>query len=470
MRVTVGIVGFLGLGVTVAIATAQPPGGTGTTRRSATLLPPQPLHPSEVPAIARASAEELPAAFGTTPVTRPIVKNPAHGPGWLDGTDTNVRPAGGTAGGRQPTRPLATPIGSPGEEPSLVSKGVDKLKVALGGSTRGQDRMPGYLPPGVAGEQANANTPFRGTAANGAPVYAGPPAYRWYGWGSVTPGANPHAPTGQYPLASANWYAITGATPGAFPVPVMHTQRPTPGTEPPEYVVLPNPRITPHGGNSVPPVIPTSRGMTPPTDAAGYTPPPADLSRVAPTPTPTTVVPPAVTVPAMSAPPLLVITVPVSDKEPPIAAPLSAAPLPLPPLPEIKPAAALPGGPTPLPVMVTEDQQHWQLKPDAPATGEWGPAGKPRTPATAPGTSRGSPGPPVARGQVEETRTDPTATLIRGMCAGRATGVEVRWTGSKKLSVSFGCATPAEAQQLVKDISARAELAPLQIEFSVRLK
>ena len=24
-----------------------------------------------------------------------------------------------------------------------------------------------------------------------APVYAGPPAYRWYGWGSVTPGANP---------------------------------------------------------------------------------------------------------------------------------------------------------------------------------------------------------------------------------------------------------------------------------------
>ena len=70
-------------------------------------------------------------------------------------------------------------------------------------------------------------------------VYAGPPAYRWFGWGTTTPGANPYAPNGQYPQASANWYAQTGATPGAFPTQVAQAVVPPPGAQPPQYAPTP---------------------------------------------------------------------------------------------------------------------------------------------------------------------------------------------------------------------------------------
>jgi hypothetical protein len=61
-------------------------------------------------------------------------------------------------------------------------------------------------------------------------------------------------------------------------------------------------------------------------------------------------------------------------------------------------------------------------------------------------------------------------TLIRRLCSGRATGVDVHWTGSKKLTVGFECPTAAAAQQLVRNISARPELGPLQIDFVVQVK
>jgi hypothetical protein len=69
-------------------------------------------------------------------------------------------------------------------------------------------------------------------------VYAGTPAYRWYGYGGPTPGANPHAPQGLYPKGSANWYSQTGATPGAFPVPTSVAQR-APSYEPPTFLHQP---------------------------------------------------------------------------------------------------------------------------------------------------------------------------------------------------------------------------------------
>jgi hypothetical protein len=464
MRVTVGIVGVLGLGVTVAVAAAQTPGGAAAPRRGATLLAPQAVHPSELPAVVRASPDDLPAEPGMTPVTRPS-KAPASGPAWLNGTDPNVRPAGGAFGVRQPVRPLVQPMGSPKDEPSLVSKGLDKLKGAFGASDRPDGRQPGKLP--VAGDQPNANSPFRGTAANGAPVYAGPPAYRWYGWGSVTPGANPYAPTGQYPPASANWFSITGATPGAFPVPVMNPLRPAPGTEPPAYVVVPNRRIPPVTDPALH-AVPTSRGAMPPGDGVAHMPPPApaDLTGATPpgearvTSTPTITPPPIVTIPVLTPPPTPVAT----QQEPPIALPA------VPTVPEATPAA--------LPVSVTEDQLNWQPRTGGPAGGEWGPAGnRPRTPtappATSPpqpGASRTVPGQTVARGQVGENKPDPAVTLVRRVCEGRASGVDVRWTGSKKLTVCFECRTAPEGQQLVKDICARPELGPLQIDFCVLVK
>ena len=78
--------------------------------------------------------------------------------------------------------------------------------------------------------------------------------------------------------------------------------------------------------------------------------------------------------------------------------------------------------------------------------------------------------PVVARGQMADTRPDPVATLVKQLCQGRADGVEVRWTGTKKLQVCFETRTAAEAQKLVGDISKRPELAAYQIDFCVLVK
>jgi hypothetical protein len=128
---------------------------------------------------------------------------------------------------------------------------------------------------------------------------------------------------------------------------------------------------------------------------------------------------------------------------------------------------------------VTDDSLKWQAKPGVPTAepGNWTPAsGKPQTQAVPPAApvwqeSRPTAGvQTVARGQIGDDRPDPTVTLIRTLCDGRASAVEVRWTGSQRLAVSFDCRTAADAQQLVNDISARPELGPLQIDFRVGVK
>jgi hypothetical protein len=43
------------------------------------------------------------------------------------------------------------------------------------------------------------------------------PAWKWYGYGTPTPGRNPLAPAGVYGGVPANWYTASGATPGAVP-------------------------------------------------------------------------------------------------------------------------------------------------------------------------------------------------------------------------------------------------------------
>jgi len=110
----------------------------------------------------------------------------------------------------------------------------------------------------------NPILPVSAPAAPAAPqgVYAGPPAYRWYGWGSTTPGANPHSPTGIYPKASANWYSQTGATPGAFPVPVTYPRREN-GAEPPIYVGGPNQGMIESAGRIVIAEMPRTKAPVP---------------------------------------------------------------------------------------------------------------------------------------------------------------------------------------------------------------
>jgi hypothetical protein len=43
------------------------------------------------------------------------------------------------------------------------------------------------------------------------------PAWKWYGYGTPTPGRNPLAPNGSYAPVPVNWHTTSGATPGAIP-------------------------------------------------------------------------------------------------------------------------------------------------------------------------------------------------------------------------------------------------------------
>jgi hypothetical protein len=71
---------------------------------------------------------------------------------------------------------------------------------------------------------------------------------------------------------------------------------------------------------------------------------------------------------------------------------------------------------------------------------------------------------------LNDGNTDTIAALIKQLCQGRATDVEIRWTGSKKLMVCFEIRGTADAQKLVAEISKRSELAPYHIDFCVLVK
>lgn len=96
------------------------------------------------------------------------------------------------------------------------------------------------------------------------------PAWKWYGYGTPTPGTNPLAPNGSYLSVPGNWYPSVGATPGAVPavglssIPgVINDPTPTPkptlsiAKEPPLVVVPPSdgpslPRVNPPMSSSPP--------------------------------------------------------------------------------------------------------------------------------------------------------------------------------------------------------------------------
>jgi hypothetical protein len=558
MRVTVGAIAVLGFAVTVAVA--QPP----ARERGAELKAPQALPSGDLPPVVRGAGDDFPTApyLSTTPVPRTYgAATGSNGSGW------NVFPAGGTVPAPGPVGSLAPAQTDPNPPPKMI----DRIK---GYVTADKQPAPKAAP--TPAEQATAHTPFRGTGTNGAPVYAGPPAYRWYGWGSVTPGANPLAPAGQYPKASANWYAITGATPGAFPVPITGPARVLPGTEPPNFglsrsqpasqPVVPaavpaqsQPQLVPRPsdypdtsrngwstGSKFMPAPPAAEGPThqtvsapaavaapsllPASPGPAFVPPPAPVGVPTITPAPVArpvapvLPPPDMPVPVVSAPPLpsvspatdsvtaaptrlpentpavpavgprtdsvaalvppappMPVSVPAPVVEPvkPIAPPAPVEPAKT-PLPSVPPKP-VPVAPAQLPSSVTEQPPHeeptWQrnTEPTPPAPGTWTPApGANPLPTTEPpgqmGQLGGTKGPVVARGQLNDSAPDPVTELIKKVCQGRAEGVEVRWTGAKKLSVCFEIRTAAAAQKLVADISRRPELTAYQIDFCVLVK
>src|SRR5438309_5468056 len=83
----------------------------------------------------------------------------------------------------------------------------------------------------------------------------GTPAWKWYGYGTPTPGRNPLAPNGAYAPVPANWYTTTGTTPGAVP-----HGHPGPGVVPDPAPSLKAPMgpassiaVMPHAGPGLPP-------------------------------------------------------------------------------------------------------------------------------------------------------------------------------------------------------------------------
>jgi hypothetical protein len=361
--------------------------------------------------------------------------------------------------------------------------------------------------------------PVQGTTANGAPVLAGPPAWRWYGYGTVTPGANPYAPSGQYPRGSANWYSVTKATPGAFPVPVVNPFRGGPGAEPPSYAGSApqptRPAVAPaqpiESTTITAPLRPAAAPAPVPTTPTGGTkfgPPPAEPTTVlpppvipiptltpVPIPAPVAVAPPTLAPIPLPPPPSLAplpmpqgaepLTAASKDEpEPPAAA--KAPGLPTLPALSVMPANAAPPPPVSLPVTPTvapvsapavgtlDTEIRWQSNPEhqpAPAPGTWTKPAERRPPL--PGAYL-TPRLPIARGQVaDEVQPpggDPVEGVVQAICRGRATAIDVRHTGPRKVTVCFETRTSTDATALVRDLSARPELAPYEINFCVLVK
>jgi hypothetical protein len=531
----------------VALATAVSAASAADGPRAAGLLPPRVGTPAPATVVARGAADDNPLATtpvtrrGATPTTPPAGTWAAGGNApasdWLSGVDPNVLPAGGSVSPKSAApprlasdaRPFVTPPNSarlapppmpPAGQPSPLAKGVGALKDFITPDAQPQQQQVDARSPGE---------PLQGTSASGAPVLAGPPAWRWYGYGSVTPGANPYAPSGQYPRASSNWYSVTRATPGAFPVPVVNPYRSAPGSEPPSYVGTPVPTPQPRPTAALPgPDVfaapPTPRPFLPPEPTGGtkFGHAPVETSPIVKAPPHAFVVPvPAMTTPPVAAappafspiplppPPMMpaakvpepvAMTPPARMPEPVLVAPSAKMPEPV----SVAPPAVVPAVKMPEPVAVTPpaekapepgprvtavpvpvlppasaapaaDEIRWQANPEraAPApAGTWvAPADRSR-PGPGPGASI-APRLPIARAQAGDDvpqPADPVLALVEAVCRGRAAGIDVRHTGPRRVTVCFETRTQPAAAALVRDLSARPELAPYEINFCVLVK
>lgn len=79
--------------------------------------------------------------------------------------------------------------------------------------------------PTPAGKPMSVGTPVDAMMVR--PPGDGGPAWKWYGYGTVTPNQNPHAPQGVYRPITPDWHAQSGTTPGAVPgAGLMMPQRP----------------------------------------------------------------------------------------------------------------------------------------------------------------------------------------------------------------------------------------------------
>ena len=248
---------------------------------------------------------------------------------------------------------------------------------------------------------------------------AATPAWKWYGYGTPTPGRNPLAPNGSYLAVPPTWYSTSGTTPGAIPTGAR------PGVLPDVPGVIPDPLPLPKmptGPSTSIAVAPPDGPVVPPADGANWQSAPASLRL--PTATPVSTETPRATLKA-----------PVRDDGPPVPA-TAPGPQPRTPLQRQLPTSSSPDIPVePAPGIV------------APPAGGVSMSDRPVT----------------ARGLAPSG--DPSAA-IRVACGTDVRVMEVTSTGPKRLLVRF--AAPMEAALSVRDRLARLpELSGWRVDFDL---
>ncbi len=433
-----------------------------------------------------AAAQDAPAGrigrVVAAPVARAAAPDDRPPAGWLAGpTSTAVRPLTGAE--------QAAASVSPVKKPSLAESTFSGVKSFIA-PPAGPSATPTPLPQGMQPPAAKyAASPTPG-------VYAGPPAYRWYGYGAVTPGRNPHAPDGVSPRGSPNWYVQSGATPGAFPVTVTASGQPAAVAqaappEPPSYTVgnvagsfdrtpTPAPSAVPDPSQPLPATV------TATVEAASLsTPAPPEV-----TPLPVTTFPP----PAPEPMPTLMPTVtpPPRLSEPPAFAPTAAATPPEAPAPagpqplltwnstSTDPAVAFTGAKSPPPVATvvatvsptpaaSVTPASLTVTPLSPAVvpASFTPAA-PVAPAVA--TPTWGAAKPVGRSQGPGDAGAPTLDqAIRNATYGFAAVLEVKHTGPSAVAVRLQAASAADARSAAELVSKLPALKPYAVEFQVTL-
>jgi hypothetical protein len=278
------------------------------------------------------------------------------------------------------------------------------------------------------------------------------PAWRWYGYGTPTPGRNPLAPYGTYAGVPGNWYGAPGTTPGAIP-----TGRLGPPPSPlPE--IFPAPGVVPDSGlrktppaQLVPPADDPAIAIAPPAGAAADGP---KLPGGAPAPTtgpagdsdwktaPASLRPPtstAVASPGSDPAPPATLRAPIREDEPPTV-PVATPTRPAPP-----DGAALPN-------------QNSE-SPDIPVEAAPGIVPPPMTSGMSMADR-----PITARGRAPEPDM---ADVVRRACGAGVRIVDVTRTGPKGVIVRLAAGN-VEAAWSVRDRLARApELAGWRVEFDL---
>ncbi len=254
-------------------------------------------------------------------------------------------------------------------------------------------------------------------------IYASPPAYRWYGWGGTTPGANPHAPSGVYPQGSANWYSQTGATPGAFP----------------------DTRTRPLDAPAIEAPVYSGKPATEPTFRAGV---PSKTEEAK--PTPRYISEPAIPEPRIVARTTMGAEIPAGPTLP------SGIPVAIASSPE---GRALPAEP----IAVPTTELNWQT------AGGRGTLQKEPDPAPGPSTAPKSPTVSVIRGQLDGRDPQSFQTLIRNACVGRVIRTDARAITPHKFVVTFVAGSEEAARDAAALVVALPELKPYEVTFEAQI-